>query len=652
VRNIFKRRESWDGLADAGSKALTASPEVLDGLRDRGWSPYPRLGGGARQRVLDAYNTAQSATYAWIYTNSPAVRTVVDVLVRNIGQLDLRLYEEISESEREPRPEHPAALSLRYPNETTTGDKLRRSLIKDFLIFDNAYALMLPAPAGRLNVTWVPAHMVEIRGSSLFRAEGYRVWRRDGTWVDFQPESVLHWHGENPHDPRMGLSKLDTLRGVIAEDAALQQAIVELAQSGMAEPTWVYRPGDAPQWSNEARHGFEEDLTARVRRRNRIPVVMEEGMELRSFGVSPKDAQMMEVRRWAIEQVASEYGVPLGMVGLADDVEEARALFYTDTLPPYCEDFTRMLDQRVLVRVYDWTSGCFEFNLDEKHMGDDRLKALVSATGRPVMLTNEARALVNLPAVDGGDELVTPLNVMVGEKPSVDVMPIQDPNGPEQDGSYRESNHRTLQKAADVTPEALPQLHPGRKAELERQHRAIDECQAVVQRHFTRMGRSLKAKAATDWSRWDREFSDDLHAVLERLVDSEGSLYALKLAAGTDFDMRRVRNYLRAMAEGAASGINDKVREEIAELGVPDAMGKAAMHVENAGASLGAGAIRFAREEAARQAPGADARVKSWVPNTARHAQYAGQAVPLGADWPAGFAPGSAPGCKCTLSIT
>jgi hypothetical protein len=43
-----------------------------------------------------------------------------------------------------------------------------------------------------------------------------------------------------------GISHLDTLRDVIAEDAALQQATVELAQSGMQEPVWVYRPLEAP----------------------------------------------------------------------------------------------------------------------------------------------------------------------------------------------------------------------------------------------------------------------------------------------------------------------------------------------------------------------------------------------------------------------
>jgi phage portal protein BeeE len=68
-------------------------------------------------------------------------------------------------------------------------------------------------------------------------------------------------------------------------------------------------------------------LTNRLRRRNKQPVVMEEGMELRSFGVSPRDAQMMELRKWATAEIAGEYGVPLGMVGLADDVAAARRSF-------------------------------------------------------------------------------------------------------------------------------------------------------------------------------------------------------------------------------------------------------------------------------------------------------------------------------------
>ena len=644
MRNPFRRRE----------KALTGTSQVVAALQGS-WSAFPALGGGNRQAILNAFNTAQQANLAWTYTNSPAVRTVIDVLVRNIAQLDLRLYEEITEAERQPRPDHPAALSLRYPNEDTPGDQFIRALFTDYLIYDNAYAVMGAAPGNRLTFEHIPAAMVVVQGRSLFRAENYRVYRPDnGIPVDFAPDQILHWHGENPHDPRVGFSTLDTLRSVIAEDAALQAATQELANSGLTQPVYGYRPVDAPEIDNPARQALEEDLANRMRKANRRPFILEEGTELRPYGVSPRDAQMLEVRRWATSQIATAYGVPLGMVGLADDVNAAQKQFYADTLPPYCEEFTRMLNQRILVRAYNWTAGCFEFNLDEKLMGDERLTALVSATGRPVMLTNEGRAKLNLPPVDGGDELVTPANVIVGDNPlpSIGVMPIQDPNGPPQDGSYRESPPKAL-KAADK----LPQLHPGRSDELARQHRNIDLAQAAVERHLTRVERQLKGKSAqsmkakeTDWQRWDREFADDLDRLLSHIVEVEGIKYAFKLAG--EFDMTRVVNYLRAMAEGAAKGINDNLRDEIDHLGLDGALSRHATHVQSAGTSLGAAATTWAREEAARQSPGFQGRVKTWIADTARHAEFDGDTVPIEADWPAGFAPGGAPNCACTLSIT
>jgi HK97 family phage portal protein len=639
-------------------KALTGTPEVLESLSERSALPFRLLGGGSRQRIQDAYNTAHSASYAWMYRSSPAVRSVIDYIARNAGQLELRLYEELSEREREPRPEHDAALSLRYPNESDSSDRWIRQMFKQFLINDDAYSLMTPAAGAQFSVFSVPTHMVEVAGESLWRADSYIITKRDGTRDRWPTENIMHWRGENPDDPRIGLSHLETLRGVVAEDAALQVAITELANSGLTEPVWAYRPLEAPLIADPATvERMEEDLTNKVHSRHRRVMVTQEGTDLKSFGVSPRDAQMFEVRKWAVERVADEYGLPLD-----DDLNVIREDFYSDCLSPYCEMFTRMLNHRVLVAVYNWTDGCFEFNLDEKHMGDDRLKALVSATGRPVMLTNEARAKVNLPPVDGGDELVTPSNVVVGEKPSVDVMPVQDPNGPAQDGSARDGDLPEVSRRAIAMKseeyEPFQVLHPGHKAELERQHRAMDHFKAAVERHFSRFDRVALGKAARDkeigekdWKRFDRELAADLNTALHGEVGREGAIYAMKLG-GQDFDMRRVENYLAAMSESTAKAVNQTIRQEIEELGLQEALEQRAKHVESIGAGLGASMTRFARDEAAKQSPGYEQRVKSWIPNTTRHASFAGQTVPVGANWPAGFAPGAAPGCKCSMSIT
>ena len=387
-------------------------------------------------------------------------------------------------------------------------------------------------------------------------------------------------------------------------------------------------------------------------------------MELRSFGVTAHDAELMALRKWAVAQVASEYDVPNCKVGLEPVSQEVEDSFVSDCLKPLCKNLAHMLNHRILVRLYDQTDLCFEFNLDERLIGNSRLQALTSATGRAVMLTNEARAALNLPPVDGGDELVTPLNVIVGDnpKPSPQIMPVQDPGGAPQDGSYRTDQPpppqepKQLRKAAQNGSQdasaPIPQLLPGRRADMDRQRRNVDVYKGVVQKHFNRLNRSLtRGKARTDWDRWDREFSDDLDAELQRTVQAEGDVYMLKLASSDGFDMRQVQHYLRAMAEGAATAINATVRGEIDDLGLDEAMNRTAQHVSTAGTSLGARATIWAREEAARQSGTYEQRLKTWIADTDRHAEFDGDTVPIGEDWPSGFAPGSPPNCACSESI-
>jgi hypothetical protein len=64
------------------------------------------------------------------------------------------------------------------PERDVASDKFTRSMFKDFLLFDNAYALMEPAAGNQVSLNRMPAHMVEVRGASMFTAEGYRFHRR------------------------------------------------------------------------------------------------------------------------------------------------------------------------------------------------------------------------------------------------------------------------------------------------------------------------------------------------------------------------------------------------------------------------------------------------------------------------------------------
>src|SRR5690606_764351 len=91
---------------------------------------------------------------------------------------------------------------------------------------------------------------------------------------------------------------------------------------------------------------------------------------------------------------------------------------YVDTLGPtmaYIEDRINYF-LLPLLDPSDDTNVYFEFNIDEKLQGsfEEQATALQSAVGGPWMTRDEARALRNLPAVPGADELIVPLNVTTG----------------------------------------------------------------------------------------------------------------------------------------------------------------------------------------------------------------------------------------------
>jgi hypothetical protein len=163
-----------------------------------------------------------------------------------------------------------------------------------------------------------------------------------------------------------------------------------------------------------------------------------------------------------------------------------------------------------------------------------------------------------------GDELVTPANVIVGDnpKPSVDIMPIQDPNAPPQDGSHRidqqvqtralnaftEEMRRQLSMAKQISdPTAgghedykpVTPLHPRYRGDLERAHQNIDRAKNILERHYARLERSLTQKAATNWDRWDRELTHDLDGLVGAIVAAEGDLYAKRFLG--EFERRRPR---------------------------------------------------------------------------------------------------------------
>jgi hypothetical protein len=175
-------------------------------------------------------------------------------------------------------------------------------------------------------------------------------------------------------------------------------------------------------------------------------------------------------------------------------------------------------------------------------------------------------------------------------------------------------------------------------------------------RNYNRQERAIKAKALP-WKRWTAELADDLEAWLSKTVNVEGDINAARFGAGP-FDMRFVRNYLRAQAEGTAEGINAATRADLAATDdTADVFSRARdSRAPTSGMGLATAATSFAATEAAKKTLDARNRTKTWLVTSSNsaHPELDGEVVPLGGTFSNGSEgpPADHPGCECVMEIS
>ena len=144
--------------------------------------------------------------------------------------------------------------------------------------------------------------------------------------------------------------------------------------------------------------------------------------EVTSF--RPRDTLDLEGRRLTDAEVASAYFIAPELVGAREgtysNLEAYRQMLYRDSLGPWVVAREQALNVHLVPQFAGTRRLYVESNLEAKLRGsfEEQARVIQSSTGAPWLTRNEARARQNLPAMPGGDELVVPLNVLIGGQAS------------------------------------------------------------------------------------------------------------------------------------------------------------------------------------------------------------------------------------------
>jgi hypothetical protein len=406
--------------------------------------------------------------------------------------------------------------------------------------------------------------------------------------------------------------------------------------------------------------------------------ILEDGMKFVPASQTAEQLQYVEARKLTREEVAAAYFIPPTMVGVMDsatfsNIKEQHKHLYQDTLGPWLQMIAEELALQLLGDFPDSQGTYLEFNLAEKLRGsfEEQAAQLQASVGGPFMTRNEARALSNLPAIDGGDELIVPLNVTEGGQAS--------PQDSAPDGLMAGGDRLALKAGPRPAVKAGPELTDEQKAG------ALELFEVFFERQRETVVSDLAAGGEWwDADRWNRELAADLEDFALSLTTEVGRAQAVAL--GFDpaaYDVERTLEFLAAVAAARAEQVNETtfrwIREEIEnaeeelepEEDADRARAAAAGKVFETSISQRAGAAgraflsnmaSFAAVEAGEKLAG-DSLVKTWRvtstnPRTA-HVRMNGETVPIGdkfsngMNWPGDprGGPDEVAGCECSVDV-
>ncbi|WP_028477924.1 phage portal protein [Nocardia sp. CNY236] len=370
-----------------------------------------------RQPVL-RLSDRHAIEYAELWRSQPAVRTCTQFLARNIAQLGIHVFRRNDDTDRERLTDHPLSLLLRKPNGWTTRYRFMNALVLDFAIFDRAYLLKTQTGEG-LGLVRIPPPMVTPKGDNWLTPDRFELAGTNGK-REISADQMLYFRGYDVHGD-LGTSPIESLRQILAEEYAGTRMREQVLNNGARIAGYIQRPAGA-KWSDPARERFRKEWQSQYTgdgpQAGGTPI-LEDGMTFEGAAMTATDLQYLEVRKLSREEVAAAYFIPPPMVGMLDkatfsNIQEQHKMLYQDTLGPW---LTMLAEDIELQLVPDLAAPndpvYIEFNLREKLTGsfEERAAQMQTAVGAPWMTVNEARALDNRPPIEGGDELVRPLNV-------------------------------------------------------------------------------------------------------------------------------------------------------------------------------------------------------------------------------------------------
>jgi HK97 family phage portal protein len=357
----------------------------------------------------------------------------IRIVSETVATLPLNVYKRTGDDGRKLAINHPAFDLLHdAPNPESTAAAVRGGLQAQAMLHGNSFAeIEWNDPEARdfpIGIWPLPYNSVNAwrdDNGQLF----YRIQPISGYQVDLDPRDILHYRGL-ALDGFWGKSILQVARESLGLGLTYDRHAGKFFSNGAKPGVVIKHPGrlgdDAVK---RLREGWER-IHKGIENSGRV-AILEEGMDVSAFTINNEDAQFLESRKFSVEEVARWLNISLSRLRVSGATaftspEDDAIDYIVNTVRPWLI----RIEQENNKKLFPGGKYFCEHAIEGLLRGNiaARYQSYAVARNWGWFSVNDIRKLENLPAIEGGDAYMQPLNMAaLGQATGPATNPVSEP---------------------------------------------------------------------------------------------------------------------------------------------------------------------------------------------------------------------------------
>jgi HK97 family phage portal protein len=313
------------------------------------------------------------------------------------------------------RPLNPRPVWLDQPDvDLSTRAAFFQQVFSALLVHGNSYTRVFRDAQGQVvNLVNLDPEKVEVERSKI----GRKVYKVYGEGRILTSDEVIHIVDLIMPGELTGLSRVETLKQALGLNIALSDYAARFFGTGASASGVIEFPGNlTKEQASQLADGFDARHRNGTRRAHKTGV-LSGGAKFVATQLDPETSQALESRKFAVEEIARAFNVPLHLLGVPGtasyaSVEQNNLQFVSMTLRPLAEKveaaFSRLLPGDAFIKFQ------FADLLRADLMA--RIQSYSVGTQAGFYSTNDIRRLEDMEPVEDGDQYRVPLaNISLGD---------------------------------------------------------------------------------------------------------------------------------------------------------------------------------------------------------------------------------------------